>query len=254
MATPHVAGRGSAARCSSIPAWTPWQVKSALMSTAGPAWGDTRAHAGGARAARGRRARERRSPPTTRRSSPTRSRSRSRRSTSRPAPSGKSMLLTLSDAGDGAGTGRCRSRRSRRPRASTIDVPGNRRARAGWRRRDPGRRPRRGRAPASARTTASSSSAGTASQRRVPYAFLVERPALRTLTATPLKKLQTGDTADGTSNVSVYCCPSEPFGPPPDYVGRADERGRLGAPLLHRHQPAGRQLRRLGARRAAPAR
>jgi hypothetical protein len=54
--------------------------------------------------------------------------------------------------------------------------------------------------------------------RRVPYAFLVERPALAALATVPLHRLQTGTTT-GTSRVSAYCCPSSPFGPPPDYTG-----------------------------------
>ena len=53
----------------------------------------------------------------------------------------------------------------------------------------------------------------------MPYSFLIERPALRNVTATRLAKSQIGDTASGTSHVSVYCCPSEPFGPPPSYTG-----------------------------------
>jgi hypothetical protein len=53
----------------------------------------------------------------------------------------------------------------------------------------------------------------------VPYAFGVERPALRNAPVTLLKKFQTGDTASGVNRVSVYCCPSEPFGPPPAYTG-----------------------------------
>ena len=40
MATPHVAG-SAAPSWSSTPSWTPPQIKSALVSTAGPAWADT---------------------------------------------------------------------------------------------------------------------------------------------------------------------------------------------------------------------
>ena len=67
-----------------------------------------------------------------------------------------SMLLTLSDAGDGAGNWTV----SLAPQSQTAGVAdrraGHRRARAGGRCRDPGRRARAPPAPASARTTASS--------------------------------------------------------------------------------------------------
>jgi hypothetical protein len=59
---------------------------------------------------------------------------------------------------------------------------------------------------------------GTVS-RRVPYAFLVERPGLERMRAVPLKALQVGSTAGGPNRVSTYCCPSAPFGPPPTYTG-----------------------------------
>ncbi|TML20206.1 MAG: hypothetical protein E6G32_10615 [Actinobacteria bacterium] len=55
--------------------------------------------------------------------------------------------------------------------------------------------------------------------RRVPYAFDVSRPALAEVDAQKLKTFTLGDTINGANRVSVYCCPSEPFGPPPDYVG-----------------------------------
>ena len=53
----------------------------------------------------------------------------------------------------------------------------------------------------------------------MPYGFLIERPALRDVPAVKLQKLQVGDTARGASRVSTYCCPAEPFGPPPTYTG-----------------------------------
>ena len=55
-------------RCcsSAIRRWTPKQVKSALMSTAGPTFADSGADAGGVRPRPGRRARPRRQRPTTR--------------------------------------------------------------------------------------------------------------------------------------------------------------------------------------------
>jgi hypothetical protein len=57
--------------------------------------------------------------------------------------------------------------------------------------------------------------------RRIPYAFSVTRPRLPlAATPIPLRRSQVGDTRRGTSHASVYCCPSEPFGPPPGYVGR----------------------------------
>jgi hypothetical protein len=61
---------------------------------------------------------------------------------------------------------------------------------------------------------------GNGVNRRIPYSFLVERPALSNAPVTPLKKLQTGTTAKGTNRVSAYCCPSAPFGPAPNYVGQ----------------------------------
>jgi len=42
---------------------------------------------------------------------------------------------------------------------------------------------------------------------------------LRNAPSVALKKVQTGDTAAGTSLVSTYCCPAAPFGPPPTYTG-----------------------------------
>jgi hypothetical protein len=60
--------------------------------------------------------------------------------------------------------------------------------------------------------------------RRIPYFFLVERPALASVRAMPLRVLQEGDTV-GPSAVDVYRYPGAPFGPPPDYVGQTMAEG-----------------------------
>jgi hypothetical protein len=130
----------------------------------------------------------------------------------------KSLLLTVSDAGGGAGTWTATVAPQAETTGVQVSVPASVALTAGGFMGFP------------VTVTASASAAtgmndgfivlsGNGVQRRVPYAFLVERPALRNMPAVALKKFQTGDTAKGTSNVSVYCCPAEPFGPPPDYVG-----------------------------------
>jgi hypothetical protein len=55
--------------------------------------------------------------------------------------------------------------------------------------------------------------------RRVPYYFAVTRPALESLTATPLETIQEGDTIRGAGVVSQYRFPAAPFGPAVNYVG-----------------------------------
>jgi Bacterial Ig domain len=56
--------------------------------------------------------------------------------------------------------------------------------------------------------------------RKIPYAFVVSDPALARVAPAPLQRFQVGDTLNGPNRVDEYCCPSEPFGPPPDYFGK----------------------------------
>jgi minor extracellular serine protease Vpr len=53
--------------------------------------------------------------------------------------------------------------------------------------------------------------------RKIPYYFAVTRPGLETKPTQPLRSFQDGDTSDGLSHTNVYRFPSWPFGPPPDY-------------------------------------
>jgi ribosomal protein L7Ae-like RNA K-turn-binding protein len=130
----------------------------------------------------------------------------------------KSMLLTASDAGGGAGNWTVSLAPQSQTTGVQIDVPGTVALAAGA---DVA-------IPVVVRAAAAAGIgenygfvvlSGNGVQRRVPYAFIVERPALRNAPSVPLKKLQTGNTATGTSLVSSYCCPAAPFGPPPTYTG-----------------------------------
>jgi minor extracellular serine protease Vpr len=216
MATPHVAG-AAALLLQQHPSWTSWNVKSALMSTAGPAWGNT---AGTEEApvlleGSGLANVENANDPKV--FTDPQSLSFQRIDVTTGAQQ-TSQLVTVTDAGGGAGNWAVSVVPQSQTSGVSIGVPGTVALGPGGNiavpvvvraAQDAGLGENYGFVVLS----------GHGVQRRVPYAFLVERPALRDITAVPLKKLQTGDTATGTSHVSIYCCPLEPFGPPPDYTG-----------------------------------
>ena len=60
--------------------------------------------------------------------------------------------------------------------------------------------------------------------RRVPYAFFVTRPGLAAVPARPLRRVQQGTTARGASRVDRYRFPAAPFGHSPDYGVGPDMR------------------------------
>jgi subtilisin family serine protease len=216
MATPHVSG--SAALLVQLhPTWTPQQIKSALVSTAGASWADT--------------ARTQEAPVTLEGGGLINlPRADDPQVFTDPATlsfrdldvthggTSKALLVRASDAGDGAGTWSVQLA----PQTATsgaslsvsplVDVP-------------PGGE---GSLVAIARASASAVSGEDYGfivlrrgdvTRRVPYAFVVAKPALASLTPQKLTPFVIGDTRDGASRVSAYCCPSEPFGPSPDYIG-----------------------------------
>ena len=223
MATPHVAG--SAALLVQLhPTWTAQQIKSALVSTTNTAWSDT--------------ARTQEAPVTLagsglvdvdRAANPEvftdpASLSFEDLDVTRGAQS-RALVVRVSDAGDGAGTWTAELHPQSATAGASVDVtpavsipPGG-----------------EGELVVVAHASATARAGedygvvllrnGDA-VRKVPYAFVVSRPVLAEVEPTPLEALQTGQTRTGANRVDVYCCPSEPFGPPPDYSGQPmDESG-----------------------------
>jgi minor extracellular serine protease Vpr len=213
MATPHVSG-AAALLLELHPTWTPQQVKSALVSSAAPAWGDT--------------ARTQEAPVTLEGGG----------LVSLPAASdpqlftnpvslsfedlvvtqgaaSRGLLIRLSDAGDGAGTWQVELAAQAATAGASLDVPG------------PVTVPPGGEADLAVVARAATDAVQGedygfvvlhkgAVTRRVPYFFLVDRPALANAPALPLKKTQRGDTRTGVDRVDAYRYPTAPFGNAPD--------------------------------------
>ncbi len=218
MATPHIAG-AAALLLQRHPTWSPWQVKSALMSTAGPAWGDTARTQEAPVLLEGAGLANVATADNPKLFTDPQSLSFERIDVST-GDQRRSMLVTLSDAGGGAGTYAVSLAPQSATAGVTIDVPGSITVTPNG---DVA-------VPVVVRAAGGATTgenygfivvSGNGVQRRVPYGFLVERPALASAPVTKLAKLQVGDTANGQSRVSSYCCPAEPFGPPPSYTGPA---------------------------------
>ena len=216
MAAPHVAG-AAALLLQRHPNWTPHQVKSALVSTAAPAWGDS--------------ARTIEAPVLTAGSGqvdlPTAndpklftdpvSLSYADLNVNR-GPASKALLLAIADAGDGAGTWTIEVKPQAQPSGVQITVPGSVTIAPGG----------TVQLPVSA-SAGASAAAGEAYgflllrrgnvTRKVAYALLVTRPGLEGAPVIPLQQIQTGDTRRGTSRASVYKYPAAAFGPAPNYLG-----------------------------------
>ena len=216
MAAPHVAG-AAALLLQRHPNWSPQQVKSALVSTAAPAWADT--------------ARTVEAPVLTSGSGEVDlpaandpklftdpvSLSYSDLNVNRGAVS-KSLLLGLSDAGDGAGTWTIEVKPQGQPSGVQIVVPGTVTIAPGGSAQIP--------------VTASAAAAATAGEaygflllrrgtvtRKVAYALLVTRPGLESAPIVQLRQIQSGDTRRGVSRASAYKYPAAAFGPAPNYTG-----------------------------------
>ncbi len=223
MATPHVAG-AAALLVQLHPGWTPQQVKSALVSSAGAAWADT--------------ARTEEAPVTLEGAGLV-----DLPDAAKPGiftePStlsfeeldategsvSKALLVRVTDAGDGGGTWQVELHPQAATSGAGLDVPPAIVVPPG------------GEADLVAVARAAAGAASGENYgfvllrkgdvtRKIPYEFIAERPQLELLQPKRLKKFQLGDTINGANRVTSYCCPAAPFGPAPDYVGPTmDESG-----------------------------
>jgi minor extracellular serine protease Vpr len=213
MATPHVAG-AAALLLQLHRGWTPAQVKSALVSTAGPAWADTaRTHeapvpleGGGLVSLPGAANPRIFTDPV--------SLSFENLDLTHGAAS-TALLVRLTDAGGGAGTWQVTVTSQAATAGVSVDVTGIVSIPPG------------GEAdlPVVARAAADAVPGENygfvvlrqgSVERRVPYFFLVEKPALATEPVLQLKPRVSGDTRKGTSHVDTYRYPVAPFGNAPD--------------------------------------
>jgi subtilisin family serine protease len=213
MATPHVAG--SAALLLQLHrSWTPAQVKSALVSTAGPAWGDTgrTQEAAVTLEGGGLVALPRAADPALFTQPP--SLSFEDLSVLHGAAS-RGLLVRLADAGGGAGTWQVQLEPQAATTGTAVDVVGNVNVPPGG--------------EADLAVVARANSGAPAGEnygfvvlrkgnltRRVPYLFLVSNPKLAGATVVPLVRTQLGATTTGVDRVETYRYPAAPFGNNPD--------------------------------------
>ena len=218
MAAPHVSG-AAALLLQQHPGWTPEQVKSALTTSAAPAWGDTaRTHEASVLLEGGGLIDVAAADNPKLFADPT-SLSYGYLTTTESAVR-KPLLLSLSDAGAGGGAWTI----SIHPQAATsgasitpatssvtiapggvVDVPIVASASQG--------------APTGDNYGFVVLTRG-ADRLRVPYYFSVQLPQIARAPRVTIKRDQLGFTNRGTSYVDNYRFPTEPFGPPPDYTGK----------------------------------
>ena len=223
MAAPHVAG-AAALLIERHPNWSPRTVKSALVSTTGPAWADTartqeasvllsgsglvNVHAADTPLVV--------TDPVSLSFGDLNVRGGARRS---------ARLVAIADSGGGQGTWAVQVQPQSASAGAALEVPAAVTV-------PPGGATQFGVTATAASDAAAGDNYGFillrrgTTVRKLAYAFFVTRPGLATLTPRALRRFQVGNTVRGFSTTSVYRFPSLPFGPPPDYVGKPmDEKG-----------------------------
>lgn len=213
MAAPHITG-AAALLVQLHPGWTPQQVKSALMTTAGPAWENTLRTVvapvtlGGAGVAHVNDAAD----PLV--FTDPASLSFGDLNVNHGAAHASKLVL-VSDAGTGGGTWDVELIPQSATTGATLELPATIDLAPGGDTFLP---------------VVATASAGAAAGddygfillrrgtelRRIPYLFLVTRPAFEGVQARPLKVFQQGNTSFGVSRTKVYRYPQWAFGPPPD--------------------------------------
>jgi hypothetical protein len=208
FSAPHVSG-AAALLIQRHPSWTSPQVKSALMSTAGPAFGDTSLTqeasvlvqgAGLARVGSADRPLIFTDP---------QSLSFGYLPANAANAASKAVSVTVSDAGDGAGTWTTEIQAQVASSGATVEAAPVTLASGG---------------SAVVQVVARAAASAVAGDnfgfvllrrgsdvRRIPYAFSVTRSSLTGAPVTPLKTLQSGDTRVGDDRARVYRWPTSPF-------------------------------------------
>jgi hypothetical protein len=236
MATPHIAG-AAAVLLQLHRGWTPQQVKSALMSSARPAYADT--------------GRTQEAPVLLEGAGiaylPTANDPKiftDPASISLPdvdlnhGPASNGQLIQITDAGGGDGTWSVSVQPQSATKGAGIDVPGLvTLAPGGF-----------ASLPVIAKVTSDAIPGEQfgfivltrgADTRRIPYFFLVSRPGLEALKPVELARFQVGSTAKGASRAFVYKYPSTPFGPAANFIGPTmNEDGAERLYALHLNAPA----------------